>query len=97
MTKINNNQTLEDFLLKSEVPTADINLTDRIIAASYKIEQRQTIWQFILAIFAEFKIPNPVYSFLSLLVLGFVFSFFMQSADEANLMAQLFYQYEGLL
>lgn len=70
-------QKLEAMLQSRQFELASPDLAGRIIRKAWQMPQNQTVslTQWVRGLFAEFRLPRPVYVLLSTLIFGFVVGF----------------------
>lgn len=59
------------------------DLENRIITASFKIEQKKNLMTEIYLTFQEFKFPKPLYTFTAIFILGLSLNLFVGNFDES--------------
>jgi hypothetical protein len=64
--------------------------------AASKVEQKQSVLQIIHTLLEEFKIPAPIYSISSLLIISFVAGFITYNSDN-QISDHILYETEELL
>ena len=77
-------EKLEQLMQSYNVPPASNNLAERIIDAAPHVQQKQSIWRWVDRVFEEFRLPAPVYSLTSLLIIGFLAGFITYNGKDIN-------------
>lgn len=57
-------------MLKRKFENCSENLAEKIIREAHKIEQRQSLFDMLKAVFADFSLPSPAYVMPALFALG---------------------------
>jgi hypothetical protein len=98
-------QKLEAMLEARRFEPASPDLAERIIHQAQQIPQNQTVslTQWVRGLFAEFRLPRPVYVLVSTLIFGFVVGLtvpqYTTTADDTDLIPiqSILYSDESLL
>lgn len=86
-----NNKNLENLMKSVDVPNVRHDFANDIIMKSRRIHQKRSLWNMFKIWCEDCHIPSPQYSFASLLIMGFMIGFSVDTiGNDDDLYTQLF-------